>query len=244
MKVLPCVAAVQVYMVSPPTLDFELQGSFLSMGEGMAQLLRGVVRNGLLKAFQQQIVEPNRMMIMTPSVRLFQGKLEMNAGTMVDDQASLKHPRPEILAEIGAIEAKGLTAKDWSMTGASSDPYAIIRLGDRDFRTKTVKKNVNPVWGKEGFGDFLVFNMRQQVQVEVQDEDTLQDDLIGRLPPLTFGELARRSSPLAFSEDWYDIFEANLAQLATDNSKGQKDTKQTPTGKVKVGYTLFAFSSD
>lgn len=237
MKVLPCVAAVQVYMVSPPTLDFQLQGTFRSMGDGMAQLLTGFVRNGVLKAFQQQIVEPNRMMILTPVLKLFQGKLEMNASTKVDDPTSLKHPRPEILAEIGAIEAKGLTAKDWSMSGGSSDPYAVIRLGACDFRTKTIKKNVNPVWGKEGFGDFLVFNMRQQVQVEVQDDDTLQDDLIGRLPPLTFGEFAKRAP-----EDWYDIFEANPAQLATD--KGQGDGERAATGKVKIGYSLFAFSSD
>jgi len=246
MKVLPCVAAVQVYMVSPPTLDFQLQGTFRSMGDGMAQLLTGFVRNGVLKAFQQQIVEPNRMMILTPVVKLFQGKLEMNASTKVDDPTSLKHPRPEILAEIGAIEAKGLTAKDWNMSGGSSDPYAVIRLGACDFRTKTIKKNVNPVWGKEGFGDFLVFNMRQQVQVEVQDDDTLQDDLIGRLPPLTFGEFAKRSP-----EDWYDIFEAkppnskppkNPAQLATD--KGQGDGERAATGKVKIGFSLFAFSSD
>jgi len=238
MKVLPCVAAVQVYMVSPPTLDFQLQGTFRSMGDGMAQLLTGFVRNGVLKAFQQQIVEPNRMMILTPVVKLFQGKLEMNASTKVDDPTSLKHPRPEILAEIGAIEAKGLTAKDWNISGgASSDPYAMIRLGACNFRTKTIKKNVNPVWGKEGFSDFLVFNMRQQVQVEVQDDDTLQDDLIGRLPPLTFGEFAKRAP-----EDWYDIFEANPAQLATD--KGQGDGERAATGKVKIGYSLFAFSSD
>jgi hypothetical protein len=229
-KVLPCVAAVQVYMVSPPTLDFELQGSFRSMGEGMAQLLSGFVRNGVLKAFQAAIVEPNRMMILSPVVKLFHGKLEMNAGTKVDDPTSLKHPRPEILAEIGAIEAKGLTAKDFSVRGASSDPYAMIRLGDRDFRTKTVKRNVNPVWGKEGFADFLVFNMRQQVQLEVQDDDTLQDDLIGRLPPLTFAELAKKQP-----EDWYDIFET---------SKGQASKDSKSTGQVKLGYTLYDLSSD
>jgi len=236
-NVLPCVAAVQVYMVSPPLLDFELQGTFRSMGEGMAQILQGFVRNGVLKAFQQQIVEPNRMMILSPVVKLFQGKLEMNASNKVDDPTSLKHPRPEILAEIGAIEAQGLTAKDWSMRGGSSDPFAVIRLGDRDFRTKTVRKNVNPTWGEEGFGDFLVFSMRQQVHVEVLDNDTLQDDLIGRLPPLTFADLAKRRQ-----EEWYDIFEADPGKLAS--GIGQGDAEGTVTGKVKLGYTLFAFSSD
>ena len=47
------------------------------------------------------------------------------------------------------LEAKDLMAKDTFMLGlvkGKSDPYAILRVGNSQFKSKTIKENLNPRW--------------------------------------------------------------------------------------------------
>lgn len=45
------------------------------------------------------------------------------------------------------IEAKNLMKKDYSMLGkGKSDPYAVIKVGAQEFKTKVIPSTVDPKW--------------------------------------------------------------------------------------------------
>lgn len=49
------------------------------------------------------------------------------------------------------LEARDLVAKDTYMMGlvkGKSDPYATIRVGNRNFKSKTIKENLHPKWNE------------------------------------------------------------------------------------------------
>lgn len=49
------------------------------------------------------------------------------------------------------LEARDLMAKDTYMMGlvkGKSDPYATVRVGNRHFKTKTIKENLHPRWNE------------------------------------------------------------------------------------------------
>lgn len=55
------------------------------------------------------------------------------------------------MVRVHVLEARDLVAKDTYMMGlvkGKSDPYAKLRVGDRLFKTKTIKQNLNPVWNE------------------------------------------------------------------------------------------------
>ncbi|ERN19192.1 C2 and GRAM domain-containing protein At1g03370 isoform X2 [Amborella trichopoda] len=73
------------------------------------------------------------------------------------------------------IEARGLLAKDLN---GFSDPYVKIQLGRCKYRTKVVKKNLNPSWNEEF--SFRVEDLKEELNIYVLDEDKyFNDDFIG-----------------------------------------------------------------
>lgn len=49
------------------------------------------------------------------------------------------------------LEAKDLLAKDTYMMGlvkGKSDPYATLRVGNCNFKSKTIKENLDPKWNE------------------------------------------------------------------------------------------------
>ncbi|NXE37173.1 MCTP1 protein, partial [Ptilorrhoa leucosticta] len=71
---------------------------------------------------------------------------------------------------------QNLAARD---RGGTSDPYVKFKLGGREvFRSKTVHKNLNPVWEEKA--SILIDNLREPLYIKVFDYDFgLQDDFIG-----------------------------------------------------------------
>ncbi|XP_065512292.1 multiple C2 and transmembrane domain-containing protein 1 isoform X1 [Caloenas nicobarica] len=71
---------------------------------------------------------------------------------------------------------QNLAARD---RGGTSDPYVKFKLGGKEvFRSKTIHKNLNPVWEEKA--SILIDNPRGHLYVKVFDYDFgLQDDFIG-----------------------------------------------------------------
>ncbi|KAJ4977038.1 hypothetical protein NE237_002144 [Protea cynaroides] len=78
---------------------------------------------------------------------------------------------------VRAIEARNLRPMDLN---GSSDPYVRLQVGKQKFKTKVVKKNLNPFWGEEF--SFRVEELNGELVVSVLDEDKyFNDDFVGQL---------------------------------------------------------------
>ncbi|KAF8410889.1 hypothetical protein HHK36_003426 [Tetracentron sinense] len=78
---------------------------------------------------------------------------------------------------VGVIEARNLRATDLN---GSSDPYVRLQLGKHRFKTKVVKKSLNPSWGEDF--SFRVEDLKEELIVSVMDEDKyFNDDFVGQL---------------------------------------------------------------
>ncbi len=59
------------------------------------------------------------------------------------------------------------------------DPFIIMAIGTQKFKTKTLDEaGKNPVWFNEVF-DFDVKNIKDELQIQVFDEDPTTNDLVG-----------------------------------------------------------------
>ncbi|CAL8382535.1 unnamed protein product [Boreogadus saida] len=96
--------------------------------------------------------------------------------------AELRSPLPRGVVRIHLVEADDLPAKDNFMKGmmsGMSDPYALLRVGPQTFTSKHVDNTVCPKWGE--IYEVLVHEVPgQELELEVYDKDTDQDDFLGR----------------------------------------------------------------
>lgn len=52
---------------------------------------------------------------------------------------------------VHVLEARDLVAKDTYMMGlvkGKSDPYTVLRVGNKQFKTNTIKETLNPRWNE------------------------------------------------------------------------------------------------
>ncbi|KAM9302471.1 extended synaptotagmin-3, partial [Gastrophryne carolinensis] len=97
--------------------------------------------------------------------------------------ALLRFPVPQGVLRAHLLEAKDLIPKDTYLGGmikGKSDPYAVLRVGPQNFKSRTVRENLNPVW-KEMY-EFVVHEVPgQDLEIDVYDEDPDKDDFLGSL---------------------------------------------------------------
>ncbi|XP_048225606.1 C2 and GRAM domain-containing protein At1g03370 [Ricinus communis] len=78
---------------------------------------------------------------------------------------------------VRVIEARNLPPMD---PNGLSDPYVRVQLGKQKFKTKVVKRNLNPSWGEEF--SFRVDDLNEEIVISVLDEDKyFNDDFVGQL---------------------------------------------------------------
>lgn len=106
---------------------------------------------------------------------------------------------------IDLLEAKNLRAADRGLLGASksSDPYVAFNLnGDRMFKSKTIKKTLNPNWGGENLGEAEIpSRVHAKAILEIYDWDQVgTPDRLGEcildLTDLEPFESTTRTSPI------------------------------------------------
>ncbi|RHY89528.1 hypothetical protein DYB37_003098 [Aphanomyces astaci] len=83
-------------------------------------------------------------------------------------------------------KATNLVAADYGIPGlveGKSDPYVVLSIGEKKFKSTCISSTLNPVWGYEAFEFHLTERdmYREALIVEVYDHDLLTpDDLIGK----------------------------------------------------------------
>uniref|UniRef100_A0A0D9WYK3 C2 domain-containing protein n=1 Tax=Leersia perrieri TaxID=77586 RepID=A0A0D9WYK3_9ORYZ len=78
------------------------------------------------------------------------------------------------LVKVKVVRGTNLAVRDVF----SSDPYVVLKLGNQEVRTRTIKKSTNPVWNED-----LTLTVEDLnhlvVTLEVYDRDTFVDDAMG-----------------------------------------------------------------
>ena len=118
-----------------------------------------------------------------------------------------KCPEPEGLLRIRVVEAKDLMRCDFGLFG-KSDPYVVLSVGAKKFRTQIVKKCVNPIFG-ETWETAVEIVRSQTLDIEVWDFDQgKDDDFMGRARVPIQCLVERGSSDL-----WITLEDASSGQV-------------------------------
>uniref|UniRef100_A0A8C9F8K3 Extended synaptotagmin 3 n=1 Tax=Pavo cristatus TaxID=9049 RepID=A0A8C9F8K3_PAVCR len=158
----PFIGAVTLFFMQKPHLEFNWAG--------MSNLLDvpgiNVMSDSLIQDYiAARLVLPNRITV----------PLKKNMSI-----AQLRFPIPHGVIRVHLLEAENLVQKD-NFLGAirgKSDPYALLRLGTVQYRSKTISRDLNPVWN-ETF-EFVVHEvLGQDLEVDLYDADPDKDDFMG-----------------------------------------------------------------
>ncbi|XP_062287309.1 extended synaptotagmin-3 [Scomber scombrus] len=209
----PLVGGVTFFFIRRPTLEINWTG--------MTNLLDSPAFSSLseetiIDIISSLMVLPNRMSFpLVDQVKVDQ----------------MRFPLPRGVVRVHLVGARDLVAKDTYMMGmvkGKSDPYATLRVGNHNFKSKTIKENLHPTWN-EVF-EFVVHEAPgQELEVELYDEDRDKDDFIGRYQ-LDFGEVKKEK----LMDQWFPLEgvqngEVNLKlqwlSLQTDSSLLKESTK-------------------
>ena len=153
--VLPLLGSVEIMLLDPPSLDFDLNGAanVLDMPG-----LHGMIRQVATDAITQQMVYPNRLTIVTcETCPAFQ----------------MLAPKPLGVVRITIIEAANLPQTDFGGLFAI-DPYCVVQVGSKSKSTKKTSGN-NPVWNEE-FDFPIEYCQSQMINIDVFDSDKLSED--------------------------------------------------------------------
>ena len=96
--------------------------------------------------------------------------------------------------DVRIMEGKNLTNKD---TFGKSDPYVVVSLEGRKYKTSTKKNSLSPKW-EEKFSFMVTDEKTSQLQLQLFDDDLISDDPMGHysisLAGLVKGQV---------SDNWY-----------------------------------------
>eukprot|EP00929_Paragymnodinium_shiwhaense_P007238 TRINITY_DN111174_c0_g1_i1.p1 TRINITY_DN111174_c0_g1~~TRINITY_DN111174_c0_g1_i1.p1 ORF type:complete len:851 (-),score=209.40 TRINITY_DN111174_c0_g1_i1:219-2474(-) len=166
----PIIGGAQMFLLNRPHIDFELSGSLdVLNGNGM---LHRVLRQTCTDIICKAIVLPHRVHLQV----IKEWKLNT-------DIVSLSCPAPMGVCRLTVKGARDLPGGDVAMSdltkvfqrgalhASASDPYTKVSIGAQTLQTPTLQKTLNPDWKEDNVGDFFVFNLRQDVSLEVYDDD-------------------------------------------------------------------------
>ncbi|XP_032368818.1 extended synaptotagmin-3 isoform X2 [Etheostoma spectabile] len=160
----PLVGGVTYFFMRRPTLNINWTGTTNLLD---SPAFSSLSEQTILDTISSLMVLPNRMCV--PLIDQIQ-----------TDQ--MRFPLPRGVVRVHLLEARDLVAMDTYMRGlvkGKSDPYATLRVGTRNFKSKTIKETLNPVWNE--VYEFVAHEAPgQELEMELYDEDTDKDDFLGR----------------------------------------------------------------
>lgn len=179
----PFFAGVTVFFVDAPELDMDFTGAadFVDL-----PVIHSVVRSTILNTVRGIAVLPARVAV------------DLNEDDDTD-QADLSYPPPRGVLRVLVKSGSQLRAADLNLTGASSDPYVVIEVGQQRWQSSVVEKSLNPVWEHGNVVDLLVYEPQQKARISVFDKDRFsQDDLLGNAKSILLEPFLRAKEPLDF----------------------------------------------
>ncbi|XP_074001303.1 extended synaptotagmin-3 [Numenius arquata] len=224
----PFIGAVTLFFLQKPHLEINWAG--------MSNLLDvpgiNVMSDSLIQDFiAARLVLPNRITVPL--------KKNMNI-------AHLRFPIPRGVIRVHLLEAENLVQKD-SFLGAirgKSDPYALLRVGTVQYRSKTVSRDLNPIWN-ETF-EFVVHEVPgQDLEVDLYDEDPDKDDFMGSLLISLVDVMNDRTVdewfPLSKTTSGHLHLKLEWLSLVSDQEKLHEDKKGLSTA-ILIVYLDSAFN--
>uniref|UniRef100_A0A8C0F7K9 Extended synaptotagmin-3 n=1 Tax=Bubo bubo TaxID=30461 RepID=A0A8C0F7K9_BUBBB len=224
----PFIGAVTLFFMQKPHLEINWAG--------MSNLLDvpgiNVMSDSLIQDFiAARLVLPNRITVPL--------KKNMNI-------ALLRFPIPHGVIRVHLLEAENLVQKD-SFLGAirgKSDPYALLRVGTVQYRSKTVSRDLNPIWN-ETF-EFVVHEVPgQDLEVDLYDEDPDKDDFMGSLLISLVDVMNDRTVdewfPLSKTTSGHLHLKLEWLSLVNDQEKLHEDQKGLSTA-ILIVYLDSAFN--
>ncbi|XP_067405674.1 extended synaptotagmin-3 isoform X2 [Emydura macquarii macquarii] len=156
----PFFGAVTMFFIQKPHLEVNWAGLTNLLDAPGISFMSDTIIQDLIAA---RLVLPNRITI----------PLKKNMKI-----SQLRFPIPYGVVKVHLLEAENLVQKDHF--GGKSDPYAILRVGLAQFRSKTIQRNLNPIWNE--IYEFVVHEVPgQDLEVDLYDEDPDKDDFLGSL---------------------------------------------------------------
>ena len=148
---LPVVSAIQYAFINPPDLELDFTG--------LAQIadFKGIdksIRNIMQASLASMLVLPYRMLYkMDPANNFFE-----------------TYQPPIGIARVTAVKGRGFAVEKKSLRQHDvPDVYLTIQLGEKVWRTSTVKDSLEPDWGE--LADFILSDHDQIISVHAWDED-------------------------------------------------------------------------
>ncbi|XP_077176430.1 extended synaptotagmin-3 [Paroedura picta] len=160
----PFFGAVTLFFMQKPYLEINWAGLTNLLDAPGISVLSDTLIQDLIAS---RLVLPNRITI----------PLKKNINV-----ACLRFPIPYGVVRVHLLEAEKLVQKDHFLGAirGKSDPYALLRVGLVQLRSKTIQRNLNPIWN-ETF-EFVVHEVPgQDLEVDLYDEDPDKDDFLGSL---------------------------------------------------------------
>ncbi|KAJ9459046.1 Reticulocyte-binding protein 2-like protein a [Diplonema papillatum] len=168
----PFIGGMQAAFVNPPTVKF----MFITAQSLALRKAQQVVQKAVEKAMAVNCVVPNFLTIPFGSAT----------------PSSFASPAPQGVLRVTVVKAQDLEAADEGFN-PTSDPYVVVRVGAEEWRTKTVKESLDPVWDGDNSHCFMVYSPEQWLMLDVYDEDEGKtDDHIGGVVGLPLNRLVLR----------------------------------------------------
>uniref|UniRef100_A0A8D0B3Q2 Extended synaptotagmin 1 n=1 Tax=Sander lucioperca TaxID=283035 RepID=A0A8D0B3Q2_SANLU len=230
----PIVGAVTMFFIQRPKLDINWTGLTNLLDIPGLNIMSDSM---IMDAIASFLVLPNRLVVpLVPDLHV----------------AQLRSPLPRGVVRIHLLEAQNLAAKDNYVKGVMaglSDPYAILRVGPQTFTSKHVDNTDSPKW-KEMYEVIVHEVPGQELEVEVYDKDTDQDDFLGRTK-LDLGIVKKSivvdnwftlketpSGRVHFRLEWLDLLPSTdrLEQILKRNESVTSKTADPPSSAILVVY--------
>ncbi|XP_043380901.1 extended synaptotagmin-3 isoform X2 [Chelonia mydas] len=147
----------------------------------------------------------------------------------------LRFPIPYGVVRVHLLEAENLVQKDHFR--GKSDPYAILRVGLVQFRSKTIQRNLNPIWNE--MSEFVVHEVPgQDLEVDLYDEDPDKDDFLGslliNLADVMNDRIVDEWFPLSKTASGHLHLKLEWLSLVTDQEKLHEDKNGLATALLIV----------